>query len=76
MRVKMNIALRKRTLSPVRPVLEDSSIRSFMLLVVVSLQLGSIILSNLICTFDLAFRRVHSIHTAKLSLGKFVQVPK
>ena len=44
MRVKMNIALRnKRTLSPVRLVLEDSSKRSFMLFVVVSLQLGSII---------------------------------
>jgi hypothetical protein len=28
-RVKTNIALRKRTLSPVRLVLEDSSIRSF-----------------------------------------------
>jgi len=43
MRVKMNIALRKRTLSPVRLVLEDSSKRSFMLFVVLSLQLGSII---------------------------------
>jgi len=42
----MNIALRKRTLSPVRLVLEDSSKRSFMLFVVVSLQLGSIIESN------------------------------
>ena len=41
MRVKMNIALRKRTLSPVRLVLEDSSKRSFMLFVVVTLQLGS-----------------------------------
>ena len=41
MRVKMNIALRKRTLSPVRVVLGDSSKRSFMLFVVVSLQLGS-----------------------------------
>ena len=39
----MNIALRKRTLSPVRLVLEDSSKRSFMLFVVVSLQLVSII---------------------------------
>ena len=39
----MNIALRKRTLSPVRLVLEDSSKSSFMLFVVVSLQLGSII---------------------------------
>jgi hypothetical protein len=40
----MNIALRKRTLSPVRLVLEESSIRSFFLLFVdVSLQLGSII---------------------------------
>ena len=43
MRVKMNIALRKRTLSPVRLGMEDSSKRSFMLFVVVSLQLGSII---------------------------------
>jgi hypothetical protein len=47
----MYIALRERTLSPVRHFLEDSSNRSFMLLVVVvvvvSLQLGSII-SNLI----------------------------
>ena len=42
----MNIALRKRTLSPVRLVLEDSSKQSFMLFVV-SIQLGSIILSNL-----------------------------
>jgi len=42
MRVEMNIALRKRTLtlSPVRLVLEDSSTRSFMLFVFVSLQLG------------------------------------
>ena len=44
----MNIALRKRTLSPVRLVLEDSSKRSFMLFVVVFLLLGSIIQSNLI----------------------------
>ena len=43
MRVKMNIALRKRILSPFRLVLEDSSKRSFMLFVVVSLQSGSII---------------------------------
>jgi len=43
MRVKMNIALRKRTLSPVRLVLEDLSERTFMLFVVISLQLGSII---------------------------------
>ena len=43
MRAKMNIALRKRTLSPVRLVLEDSSKHSFMLFVVVSLQLGIII---------------------------------
>jgi len=35
MRVKMNIALRKRTRSLVRLVLEDSSKRIFMLLVVV-----------------------------------------
>jgi len=48
MRVKMTIALRKRTLSPVRLALEGSSISSFMLLVVVSLQLGRIIESNLI----------------------------
>ena len=42
-RVKMNIALRERTHSLVRLVLEDSSIRSFFLLFVdVSLQLGSI----------------------------------
>jgi hypothetical protein len=38
----MNIVLRKRTLSPVKLVLEDSSKRSFMLLVVISLPLGSI----------------------------------
>jgi len=43
MRVKLSIALRKRTLSPVRLVLEDSSKRTFMLFVVVSLQLGSTI---------------------------------
>jgi len=43
MRVKMNITLRKRTLGPVRLVLEDSSKRSFILFVFVSLQLGSII---------------------------------
>ena len=42
----MTIALRKRTLSPVRLALEGSSISSFMLLVVVSLQLGRIIESN------------------------------
>ena len=48
MRVKMNIALRKRALSSVRLILEDSSKRSFMLFVDVSLQLGSIIQSNLI----------------------------
>ena len=48
MRVKMTIALRKRTLSPVRLALEGSSISSLMLLVVVSLQLGRIIESNLI----------------------------
>ena len=56
MRVKMNIALRKRTLSPVRLVLEDSSKRSFMLFVVVSLQLGSIIQSNLPQVRSLFFR--------------------
>ena len=46
--VKMNIALRKRVLSPVRLDLEDSSKRSFMLFVFVSLRLGSILYSNLI----------------------------
>jgi len=40
----MNIKVRKRVLSPVRLVLEDSSKRSFMLLVVVSLQLESVCL--------------------------------
>jgi hypothetical protein len=55
MKVKMNIALRKRTLSPVRLVLKDSPKRSFMLFVVVSLQLGSTINSNnLIFTVVLA----------------------
>jgi hypothetical protein len=39
----MNIALRKRTLSQVRLVLGDSPIRSFLLFVDVSLQLGGII---------------------------------
>ena len=39
--MRVNTALRKRTLSIVRLVLEDSSKRSFMLFVVVSLQLGS-----------------------------------
>jgi hypothetical protein len=43
MRAKMNIALRKRALSPYRLVLEESSKRSYMPLVVVSLQLGSMI---------------------------------
>jgi len=43
MRVKTNIELRKRALSPVRIALEDSSKRSFMLFVVVSLQLGNVI---------------------------------
>jgi len=42
-RVKMDFASRKRTLSPVRLVLENSIKRSFMLFVLVSLQLGSII---------------------------------
>ena len=42
-RVKMNIALRKRALSPVRLVLKGSSKRSLMLFVVVFFQLGSII---------------------------------
>jgi len=46
----MNIALRKRTLSPVRLVLEDLSKRSFLLFVVISLQLGCIIQINLILT--------------------------
>ena len=46
--VKMVIALRKRTLSQVGILLEDSLKCSFMLLVVVSLQLGRIIESNLI----------------------------
>jgi hypothetical protein len=40
MRVRIIIALRKRTLSPVRLGLEDSSIRSFMLFVVVSFAIG------------------------------------
>ena len=52
MRFKMNIALCKRALSPVRLVPEDSSKHSFTLLllvvVVVSLQLASIIESDLI----------------------------
>jgi hypothetical protein len=40
----MNIALHDRALSPVGLALDDSTIRSFMLfIVVVSLQLGSII---------------------------------
>jgi len=43
MGVKMNIALRKRTLSPVRLVLEDSSMRSLLLFIDLSLQLGSTI---------------------------------
>ena len=43
MRVKMNIVSRKRSLSPVRLQMEDSSKRSSMLFVVVSLRLGSII---------------------------------
>jgi len=42
----MNIALCKRTLSPVRLVLEASLIRTFLLFVVISLQLGSIIKSS------------------------------
>ena len=46
MRLNMSIALRERTLSPVRLVLEDSLKRSFMLFVDVSFQLGSIIRSN------------------------------
>ena len=44
----MGIALRKRALSPVRLVLEDSSKRSFVLFAEVPLQLGSMILSKLI----------------------------
>jgi hypothetical protein len=47
MGVKMNIVLRKRTLSPVRLFLEDSSKRSSMPFVAFSLQLGSIILPYL-----------------------------
>ena len=43
MRVKINTVLCKRTLSPVRLVLEDSSNRSFTPFVDVSLQLVSII---------------------------------
>ena len=43
----MDIALRKRTFSPFRLVLEDSSIRSFLLFIGVSLQLGNLIKSNL-----------------------------
>jgi len=43
LRLKMNISLRKKIFSPVRLVLEDSSKRSFMLFVVVSLQLGSML---------------------------------
>ena len=48
MRVKINLALRKWTFSPVRLVLENSWKRSLMLFVGVSLQLGSIMESNLI----------------------------
>ena len=48
MGVKINISLRKKTFSPVRIVLEDLSIRSSLLFVDVSLQLGSKIQSNLI----------------------------
>jgi hypothetical protein len=50
MRVKTNISLhitQKGTQPRVRLVLKDSSRRSFMLLVAVSLQLGSAIQSNL-----------------------------
>jgi len=61
----MNIALRKRTLSPVRLVLEDSSKRSFMLFVV-SLQLGSIILKSNLGTRNHA--QVASTHRAILNL--------
>jgi len=43
----MKIALRMRSLSPVIPFLEDPPARCFMWLVGVSLQLGSIIQSNL-----------------------------
>ena len=42
MGLKIDIVLLKRTLSLVRLVLGNSSMRSFMLLVVVSLPLGSI----------------------------------
>ena len=47
----------KRALSPVRLVLDDSSKRSFMLFVVVSLKLGSAIQSNLISFKLIAMKR-------------------
>jgi len=53
----MNIALRKRTLSPVRHILEESSKRSFMLSVVVSLKFGG---NDLILT-DLTTRKINAI---------------
>ena len=52
---EMSVALRKRTLSPVRLVLEDSSKRSFMLFVLVSLQLWS---SRSVDRFRVASRRL------------------
>jgi hypothetical protein len=44
MRVKMNITLRERTISPVRLILEDSLICSFLLFVDVFFALGDYIL--------------------------------
>jgi hypothetical protein len=56
----MNIALRKRTLSPVRLVLEASLIRTFLLFVVISLQLGSIIKSSRIESNRIESNRIES----------------
>jgi hypothetical protein len=67
-RVKMDFASRKRTLSPVRLVLENSIKRSFMLFVLVSLQLGSIILSNLI-EFNFETRPCSSRHHGTMHHG-------
>ena len=67
MRVKMDIALHKRALSPVRLVLEDSPKRSFMLFVVVSLQLGCIMF-NLILSNARALRaQVHVVRRIVLT---------
>ena len=74
MRVKMNIALRIRTLSPVRLVLEDSSKRIFMLFVVVSLQLGSIIQSNLIISPTLHEKRVTGPTTGHLRRARLGRI--